>query len=425
MAVSVFVVGAGNRGGNYSRLMADEAVDAEVVGVAEPIEARREAFAKLYNLSPDRVFSSWNDAAAKERMADVAIITTQDSMHEEPAIAFCERGYDILLEKPMAPTVDSCCRIAEAAEKAGVLMAVCHVMRFTHYTIELKKLVDAGTIGEVVSIQHLEPVGAHHYAHSYVRGNWANEARSSFMLLAKSCHDVDWINHIMGGNCTRISSFGSLNHFRAENRPEGASDRCLDCAVADDCVYNAKRFYQDALDAERFNWPINIVTQDDPTQEGVDRALREGPYGRCVYTCDNDVVDHQVVNMEYDGNRSASFTMTGFSTQPDRFTRIFGTRGELTGDGASITIRNFLTEETEVVDTAVADGSILGGHGGGDGGLARAFVSAVAAQDPSLVSSTIDSALESHVLVFAAEKARREGVVVDLAEYRRDVLGAG
>jgi predicted dehydrogenase len=422
MTVSILVVGAGNRGLSYARYADKSASGAKVVAVAEPIDSRREAVAKEFDIDPKYVFRSWEDAAACDRMADVAIIATQDTMHEEPAVAFSNHGYDILLEKPLASDIESCARIAEAAEKTGVMMAVCHVLRYTPYTVELKRLLDEGVVGDIVSIQHLEPVGPHHQAHSFVRGNWRNEAESSFMLLAKSCHDLDWMNYIMGGGCTRVSSFGSLNHFRKEKAPEGAADRCITCPVESECTYSAKRYYYDALEKGLINWPLNIITQDDPTKEGIERALREGPYGRCVYACDNDVVDHQVVNMEYDNRRSASFTMTAFSNQGDRFTRVFGTEGELVGDGSSIEVRDFMTGKSRTIDANHVNGTIIGGHGGGDGAIVESLIRAVAGKDPSLMSSDVQGAFESHLIVFAAEKARRDGVVIDLADYRREIM---
>ena len=287
-------------------------------------------------------------------------------------------------------------------------------MRYTQYTRQLKAILDAGRIGEIVSIQHLEPVGYWHQAHSFVRGNWRNEAASSPMLLAKSCHDLDWIRYIMGKPCAQVSSFGSLKHFRAEERPEGAADRCLDCSVEPACPYSAARFYLGLVARGKTNWPVDVLTPDT-TVAGVTEALRSGPYGRCVYACDNDVVDHQVVNMRFADGSTASFTMTAFTRQRDRETRIFGTRGEIYGNGEQLEIFDFLTNTTETVTTAVgSDGSIQSGHGGGDFGIMRDFVTALDNNDPRSILSGPDESLETHLMVFAAEAARREGRVVDI-----------
>lgn len=411
--VSLLVLGAGSRGTTYADYVRAHPEEGVVAGVAEPDPQRRAAFAARHGLAPGQVYSGWQEALAAPRVADVAVIATQDAMHVGPAEAAAARGYHLLLEKPLAPDEAGCRRIVEAAGRAGVLLGVCHVLRYTAYTRALKALLDAGTIGEIVSVEHLEPVGFWHQAHSFVRGHWRNEAQSSPMLLAKSCHDVDWLRYVVGLPCERASSFGSLRHFRRSEQPAGAADRCLDCPpeVETRCPYSATRFYLGQLEAGNAGWPVNVVAPD-PTPPTVLAALREGPYGRCVYACDNDVVDHQVVNFEFRDGVTASFTMTAFTRARGRETRIFGTRGELYGDSQTITVYDFLTGQSTVVDTAVAsDGSILSGHGGGDDGLMRAFLLAVRDNNPALILSGPAESLESHRMVFAAERARRSGRV--------------
>ncbi|MCB0109526.1 MAG: Gfo/Idh/MocA family oxidoreductase, partial [Caldilineaceae bacterium] len=387
----------------------------ELVGVAEPREIPRMRLATEHDVAPENIFLDWKDAAAREKFADAVVITTQDAMHTEPAIAFAEKGYHLLLEKPMAPTANECRRIVDAVKANGVMLAVGHVMLYTDYTQALRKILDEGTIGEIVSIQHLEPVGYWHQAHSFVRGNWRNEAESSFMLLAKSCHDIDWLRYIMGERCQSVSSFGSLKHFRKEEKPEAAGEalRCTHCDYESQCPYSAKKLYLGNLARGNTGWPVNVITFDT-TEAGVLQALETGPYGRCVYECDNDVVDNQVVNMEFAGGKTASFTMTAFAPAGHRRTCIFGTRGEIYGNGIDIRITDFLTDQTRTVDTTKADSSILGGHGGGDAGLMAAFIKAVAENDPSGLLSGPDETLESHLMVFAAEQARREHRVVEV-----------
>ncbi|MFI9554957.1 Gfo/Idh/MocA family protein [Nonomuraea endophytica] len=401
--VTLAVVGAGSRGSGYARRAEGRA---RVVAVADPLAARRERF-------PDAAqYADWRELAALPRQADAVIIATMDADHVEPAVRFAELGYHILLEKPMAVSEQDCRTIVAAAEKAGTVFAVCHVMRYTPYTRALKRLLDAGAVGEIVSVQHLEPVGWWHQAHSYVRGNWRRTDESTFMLLAKSCHDLDWLVHIMGRQVTRVSSFGGLKHFRPENRPEGAADRCLDCAVESTCPYSAPRLYLPL--AGRESWPLTVIT-DDVSEAGVREALRTGPYGRCVYACDNDVVDHQVVNMEFEGGASAAFTMTAFTPQQHRQTRIFGTHGSIEGDGVLLKVTDFVTGETSVVDSsATGDATAGGGHGGGDEGLMAAFLDAVETGDRSAVLSSPGESLHSHLIAWAAERSRLDGITVTL-----------
>ena len=414
--VDLLIVGAGGRGQGYARLATESSNQGRIVGVAEPRDHYRERIAKTHKLRDKFVFNDWREAADRRRFADAVLICTQDAMHTEPALAFAEKGYHILLEKPMAPTADECRRIVAAAKQSGKLFAVCHVMRYTAYSRRLKELIDSGVIGEVVSLQHLEPVGYWHQAHSFVRGNWGNEAKSSPMLLAKSCHDLDWLRYMMGRRCTRVSSFGSLVHFRPENQPPGAAENCLDCPaeIEGNCPYSAKRMYLDRVRKGKLGWPLDVLTPD-LTEAGVTDALRYGPYGCCVYACDNDVVDHQVVNMEFEGGRSASFTMTAFTPTTGRMTRVFGTRGYLDCSGDRIEHFDFLTETTQTVDINAGDASVAGGHGGGDGGLIGAFLRAIIEKDTSHILSGPDETLETHLMVFAAEQARRENRVVDVA----------
>ncbi len=412
------VIGAGSRGAGYADFIRNHPEIGTVTAVADPREHYRRNLAQQFAMAEENVFADWRELLDRPRLADAVIIATPDSLHTGPAIAAAQKGYHILLEKPMAPTDDECRRIIAAVQAAGKLFAVCHVLRYTDYTTRFRELVQGGAIGDLVSLQHLEPVGFWHQAHSFVRGNWRNESESSFMLLAKSCHDLDWIRFLIDSPCRRVSSFGNLYHFRPENRPPNAADRCLDCPVEPSCPYSAKRSYLGLIERGSTGWPVNVLTPD-PTVESVTQALREGPYGRCVYACDNDVVDHQVVNLEFAGGQTAVFTMTAFHPGGHRQTRAFGTRGYIEGDGETLKHFDFLTCRWQTVDTRSGDASITGGHGGGDFRLMQRFTAAVAAAvagEPLEAAargilSGPDETLETHLTVFAAERARRQGTV--------------
>ena len=435
--VTLAVIGAGLRGAGYARLAARTG-RARIVAVAEPDPVRRAAFAAEHGLDDALVFERWEDLVERSQLADAVIIATQDRFHAEPAIAAAGLGYHVLLEKPMAPTEAEATAIADAADRAGIVLMVCHVLRYTPYTRALRRVLDEGRIGRVTTIQHLEPVGWWHQAHAYVRGNWSNEARSAPMLLAKACHDLDWIVHVKGMLPTKVSSFGSLTHFHPAQAPEGAAERCLDCQVENQCLYSAKRFYLETClpDPKLRAWPLAAVT-DEMTRDGVTRALREGPYGRCVYACDNDVVDNQVVNLEFPDGATASFTMTAFSAAAHRMTRIFGTRGVIEGDGRTLRLREFGKATAaskdgggagaeEIIDTGAAGGpTAADGHGGGDIGVVEAFLAEVQAAVAGAVSGSgggeskhvlTDAAtsLATHRIVWAAERSRRLGTVEEL-----------
>ena len=406
------IVGAGQRGAGYAEWIGRQP-GARVVAVAEPRAHQRERLAREHGAT--QVFSSWEELAAAPRLADAAVVSTQDAAHAGPAVALARKGYHLLVEKPLAPTPEECTELVDAVTEAGVLFAVCHVLRYRPYTRLVKQLVDDGRLGEIVSVQHLEPVGHWHYAHSYVRGNWRRTDEASFMLLAKSGHDIDWLRHIVGKPIERVSSFGSLRHFTAENAPAGSADRCLDCAVEATCPYSAPRLYLGMVRAGRTGWPVSVLA-DEVSEASVTTALREGPYGRCVYRSDNDVVDHQVVAMEFAGGATATFTMTAFTPHVDRRTQIFGTRGFLDGDGTRVRLHDFVTERTEVLETSNEGVDTEAGHAGGDAGLMAAFTRAVESGDASHILSGPAESLESHLVVFAAERSRLLGTVEQIHE---------
>ena len=413
----IIIIGCGGRGTSYAQYVKNFPEQARIVAVAEPRDFHRNQVADDHNIPEERRYRSWEEIAALPKFADAVLICTMDDLHEAPAIAFADKGYHILLEKPIAPTLDACRRIVAKVKEKGVIFAVCHVMRYTQYTRQLKKLLEDGVIGDIVSIQHLEPVGHWHQCHSFVRGNWRNSKETCFMLLAKSCHDVDWLSHVMAKKCSKIHSFGSLYEFRAEKQPAGAADRCTDCPaeIENLCPYSALKIYlRDRVAKGQCGWPTNVIT-NDVTPAGVVKALKEGPYGRCIYKCDNDVVDNQVVNMTFEDGTTAQMVMTAFCNESGRQTRIFGTKGSILTDSTLIHITNFLTGEKRTVDTKVVnDGSITSGHGGGDGGVMAAFLKAVATGDRSSIISGADETLESHLMCFLAEESRLTGEVKEV-----------
>lgn len=407
--VTIALVGAGNRGQSYLSWAQAHPDRARLVAVADPRVERREAVAAGDPTVAH--YDDWRELAALGRVADMVIVSTQDRQHAEPAKAFAALGYAVLLEKPIAPTEAEVREIVAAVRATGVLFGVCHVLRYTPYTDLVKEVVDSGVLGRLVDVQHLEPVGWWHMAHSYVRGPWRQESTSAPMLLAKSCHDLDWLRYVTGLRIEQVSSFGSLTEFRPEHKPAGAAERCLDCALEPTCPYSAPRLYLGTLRADGPIWPVSVITTRTD-EAGVVEALREGRYGRCVWDSDNDVVDHQVVAMRLEGGAAATFTMTAFSEQTHRQTRIFGSHGFLEGDGERVRVVDFRTNTTHVLDSGVLGGSnAAGDHGGGDSGLMDAFTAAVATGDRGWVRSGPVESLDSHLAVFAAEDARHAGEV--------------
>ncbi|MGN9777183.1 Gfo/Idh/MocA family protein [Micromonospora sp. H33] len=417
MTVSLAVVGTGDRGTTYAGYALRSPDRARVVAVADPRDAHRTALADAHHVPEARRFDSWQSLAAQPRLADAVVLATPDREHAEPAVRFAELGYHVLLEKPIAPSEAECAAVVAAAERTGVLLAVCHVLRYTRYTDEVKRYVDGGALGRIVGVEHLEPVGWWHFAHSYVRGNWRRADTSSSSLLAKCCHDLDWLRYVVDDTPVRVSSVGGLHHFRPGNRPPGAADRCLDCPVESRCPYSAVRFYHDCLaDPDRHDWPLSVMTRD-LTACGVTAALRDSPYGRCVYAGGNDVADHQSVTVSFAGGATATLTMSAFTPGGHRRTRIMGTHGYLEGDGETVSVTDFVTGATVTSDTRAGGADAGSGHGGGDMRLMAAFVHAVATGDRSAVRSGPRESLDSHRMAFAAERSRlADGIPVALAE---------
>ncbi|MBL7014264.1 MAG: Gfo/Idh/MocA family oxidoreductase [Candidatus Marinimicrobia bacterium] len=403
---SAIIVGAGNRGTTYASYSLSFPNELKIVGVADPNSEKRDKFIQLYHLNDSQCYDSWESIFDQPKIADIAIITTQDQMHIEPTLAAMKKGYHILLEKPLATTENDCITFNEKAQGYENIIGLCHVLRFTSHYLKMKELIDSGIIGDVVNIEHLEPVNYWHMAHSYVRGNWRRLDESSPMIIAKSIHDIDLVSWFANAPYKSIYSIGSLRHFKKENAPEGSTDRCIsDCAVENECPYSALKLY---MNMELTGWPVSIIT-NDLSQEGREKALRDGPYGRCVYHCDNDVVDHQVVSIEFENDIKASFTMSAF-TDGERRTRIMGTMGEIIGDFNTITLSNFRHQSKEIVWEKSEEDEM--GHGGGDFGLMKQFLLAVRAHDPTLFSSSLEAAVESHLMSFSAEKSRIEKRII-------------
>ncbi len=421
--IKVAVVGCGSRGRTYATYALENPTLLKVVAIAEPNDTRRLAMAADHRLDPDAdlVVGDWRLWSDRQLAAfDAVIIATLDHLHEEPALHFASKGKHLLLEKPMAPTLEACERIAAAVESAGVMMAVCHVYRYTPYTGIIRDLIDNGTIGDLQTVQHLEPVGWWHYAHSFVRGNWRNEKESSFMLMSKSCHDMDWLDCIMGGPPDSVFSTGSLRHFTHRNKPANAADRCLECSLTDTCPYSAKSWYLNALKRGETGWPVDVITATT-TPEGVLSALQSGPYGRCVYASDNDVVDTQHVLGMYNDGRSFSFTMTAFTADGGRKSRLFGSKGLLEYDGvepirsasrtdwkpATLRLLDFSSGQFSFIDIhPQTPASALTGHGFGDYYLMKNWTEALLSHNPSLLLSNAQASLQSHRTVFLAEQSR-------------------
>ena len=415
--ITVAIAGCGSRGQDTYAACQERFSDRMKIVAAADIRPEKLAQMKeTYGLTDAQCYASAEEMLQQEKLADVMFICTPDRMHYTEAVAALNRGYHLLLEKPISPVAEECTEIAALAEEKGLHVLVCHVLRYTVFYQKLKELIDSGVIGETVSIQAIEKVAHWHQAHSFVRGNWRNAALSSPMILQKCCHDMDILLWLAGRRCERVSSFGSLRHFTAENAPAGAPGRCTDgCPAADTCPYNAERFYLGKVAEGNLDWPVNVLSPN-PSMETITEALKTGPYGRCVYRCDNDVVDHQVVNLELEGGLTINFTMCAFTKGGGRNIRIMGTHGEINAsmDHQTISVRPYVGEDQELDLAAVTND--FTGHGGGDPRLVDDFLHLVAGEEFNDVALTsVGRSVESHLVALAAEESRKNhGKVIEL-----------
>lgn len=420
--LTAIIIGGGDRGYSYAKQMAAMPEKFQVVAVADPHIARQERIRSLFDLPNEACYSSWEDILNQPKMADVAVIATMDDMHYQPAMKAIEKGYNILLEKPVAQTAQECVNVALAAEKKGVSVLVCHVLRYTPFFKRIKQLLKDGIIGDIMSVIHVEGVGNIHQSHSFVRGNWHSEKETTPMLLAKSCHDMDILQWLLNKPCKRVQSFGELTYFRKENAPEGAPIRCADggCPIGDTCPYNCINLY---YDDKNNDWFRNAATRgihktDKPTDDEVMHALKTRDYGLCVFHANNDVVDHQVVNMEFAGGVTASFSMNAFN-EGGRYIRLFGTKGELYANmsDTEITVYTFAERKKKTVPIQETIESITGGHGGGDYGIVKELYEYLSGSYTGYCAADISVSVKNHLIGFAAEQARISGSIINVDEF--------
>lgn len=418
--VTGIVLGAGQRGMTaYAKYALENPQEFKIVAVAEPIEERRREMQQLHGIPDELAFESWEPLLAMDKFADCVLVCTQDRFHTEPVKKALEKGYHVLCEKPMSPFEEECVEMGEYARRYGKTITVCHVLRYSPFYTRLKAIIDAGTIGELVSIQHIESVGYWHQAHSFVRGNWRNSDETSPMILQKSCHDMDILLWLTGEKCLQVSSFGSLKHFRPENAPEGSAERCFDgCKLTRTCPYYCGKIY---LETENPGTTeiLRKVVANDGTRESVAKELKTGPYGRCVYHCDNNVVDHQVVNLQLTNGVTISFTMCAFTGVGGRVMNIMGTRGQIVCEMENnyIEIRDFLTDDVTRIDIKTN----ASGHSGSDDAFMRGFLRTVETNGEYQLSSA-EASVDSHLVALAAEKSRVEGRTIQMDEYRAELL---
>ena len=404
---TVAVLGGGSRGlDTYANFMTKSG-HFKVVALCDIRPVRLEFGQEKYGIKKEKCFLDENEFL-KEKRADVLVIATQDQDHVRECIKALEVGYDVLLEKPITPKKEECLALLEAQKKYQHKVVVCHVLRYAPVYLHVAKLINEGVIGTLVDIHAIEQVSFWHIAHSFVIGNWRDSNTTSPMILAKCCHDMDLLQFYANSRCKTISSIGSLSFFKKENQPKDASDRCQTCKYIDTCPYSAKYVYvQRWINAGKPEtmWPQNVVCTEHPlTAERIVKAYESNGYGRCVFACDNNVVDHQETNILFENGVTANLCMMGFTGSNGRIYKFHGTYGEIDLDEErrELVIKRFSQKDEVITFSQLPD--VTGGHGGGDMGLVNAFYQALLS-DGNLCT-TLESSIESHLMAFAAEESR-------------------
>ncbi|MBQ8879513.1 MAG: Gfo/Idh/MocA family oxidoreductase [Clostridia bacterium] len=405
---TVAILGVGSRGGNgYGRIINTMSEQFKIVSLCDIRRERLDMFAPEFNVPAENCFDT-DEEFLRERRADLLIIATQDKDHVRHCLRAFELGYDVLMEKPITADKDECLMLLEAQKKYGNRALVCHVLRYSKPYMKVMELIDEGKIGRLVAIDALEPVKYWHQAHSYVRGNWRRTGESTPMILAKCCHDLDLLQYYAKSRCESVSSVGDLTFFNQDNAPEGCATRCTECKYADTCEYSAKDIYVNGWHRKNTpedDWPFNIIASAPITEEKLWEAIKNGPYGRCVFHCDNDAVDHQMVQMTFKNGVKASLLMTAFNDKMGRCYRFYGTHGMIILANECVTLREFGKDDVEFSSKELLESGHA--HGGGDFGLISSLYAMLTGAAPE--STSLEASVESHLMGIAAEESRLHG----------------
>ena len=398
--VTFSVVGLGGRASAYlSALQELYPNEHRVVAVADPDPVKQARARNDYGLQDNQIFDTDLDLMEQPRLSDVAIVATQDKLHLRDIRGLLAKGYDLILEKPVATTLEELQEIAAVSKSfPDQMVAVCHVLRHTVFFGEIRKILESGRFGPVVSIQHNENIGYYHFAHSYVRGPWNNSETSGPLTLTKSCHDMDILLYLLGNtHCQQISSYGALSIFNRDHYdPATMAHMCVDCPQNESCAFSAPKLYSSGK--------IKSVVFDLSSVDKVRENLGTSPYGRCVYHCDNNVVDHQSTAIKFDNGVTATFNLSAFSAKVNRSLKIMCQFGEIRAIEKPYLIEttDFRTDETTVTELDIRDR----GHGGGDKAFVKDFMESYLHGVP--FNSTLEHAIESHAMALLAEESRKD-----------------
>ncbi|MCS7459853.1 Gfo/Idh/MocA family oxidoreductase [Paenibacillus doosanensis] len=417
--ITVVIVGAGHRSLLYASYAKKHPDELQVTGVVEPDPERRKLTAKQFGLNDSCCFETVEQLASAPKLADAVINGTMDDLHVQTTLPLLKAGYDVLLEKPIATSEQEMLQLYQTATQYGRTVMICHVLRYAPFYRAIREAVSSGEIGDIVNIQTAEHVSYHHMAVSFIRGKWNSvEKCKSSMLMAKCCHDLDIISWMVGDKPSKVSSFGGLLQFKPANAPHGAGKRCLvDCQIEESCIYSARKHYIDQGRWGFYVWDNSYLGSEPSLEQRIESLRTDNPYGRCVWHCDNDVVDHQSVIIEFDNGCTASHNMVGATSRPCRTIHIIGTKGEITGvleDGSFVIRHPDPRKGHEYSEKRVEVPVTNDSHGGGDLLLVADFVRVLRGEAPSISSTSLEKSIYGHQIGFAGEHSRLEGRMIEI-----------
>lgn len=408
--LNVAIIGCGGRGcRTYGHLMHDDFPEYYHISALCDIKPDVLAYqSEKLEVPEENLFLDENEFF-KEKRGDLLVIGTQDQDHVRMTLKGLSLGYDILVEKPLTSKREECEALLDAQKRYGGKVAVGHVLRYAPAFRKADELLRSGVIGKLISIDALEQVWFAHYCHSFVRGNWRRSEDTSPMILAKCCHDFDILQYFASSRCESLSSVGDLSWFKPENAPEGSADRCVDCQFIDSCPYSAKKLYIERFRKDPDYVFSRIITYPNPlTEEEIWKALKTGPYGRCAYRSDNDVVDHQLTTMTFENGVKATLTMMAFTGDGGRILKMHGSLGEIILDEEQgiVKLKRFFEDDQvwKIDDLITVE---PGGHGGGDYSLVSELYDILNGNGEA--RSSLEASIESHLMGIAAEESRIDG----------------
>lgn len=415
--IEAVIVGAGHRSLLYASYSEQHPEELKIVGVIDPDPQRCREIAERFGFAQDRCWASVSEFTVGERFADIAINGTMDQLHVETTLPLLLAGYDVLLEKPIGVSEEEVLELHKTAKALNRKVIICHVLRYAPFYAAIRQRIEDGAVGEVLSLQTTENVSYHHMATAFVRGKWNSLAScQSTLLMAKCCHDLDLIAWMKGSiRPTKVASFGSLMQFRPEKAPAGAGTRCLvDCPLESECTYSARKMYVKQGLWGAYVWDFKELGPQPSEAEKLESLRTDNPYGRCVWRCDNDVVDHQAVIVEFEDFSTANHNLVGTASRPCRSIHIMGTQGEIQGvmEEGRFVIRHPDSSSDQAyseewVELNVSDDM----HGGGDLRLVADFLRILRGEEPSLSYTSLDQSIHGHQIGFAADHSRLENKI--------------